>query len=175
MLKTALSPVPGSIPAQIRSATFILGGCSKNQLSKALSNLVQSQSWHCFGWEVGPQFYQVSLPPKLSVMVWELCWAPEMAVEVIPLPARCGCRAGWVPWAQGVSLCLPVCTAALLSGFLIWRQGQKKRDEVSTKASCLRYSCSTMDRHSPRQGNLGWFFSTVLHLPSVPIYWSIKG
>lgn len=91
-------------------------------------------------------------------------------------PASGGCRAGWVPWAQGASLCLPICTAAFLSGCLIWRQGQKKKKkEVTAKAYCLMYSWPPVDRHSPGQGNVGWFFSTGLHLPSVPSYWSIKG
>lgn len=45
-------------------------------------------------------------------------------------PASGGCRAGWVPWAQGASLCLPICTAAFLSGCLIWRQGQKKKKKM---------------------------------------------
>lgn len=167
MLKTSLSLVPSSIPALLKSATFILGVGSKTQPSKALSSLVWSR------WEVGPESSQDYLPAKSSMMLWELCWAPEMTVETI-LPVvgaeLAGCHEHKVPVSAFPS-------ALLLFSLAAWFGGKvkKKPYEVTAKASCLMYGCPPMDRHSPGQGNVGWFFSTGLHLPSVPSYWSIKG
>lgn len=139
------SPVPSSSSVQPKSTTFTPGGFQDPR--KGLNRLLWSQSWPCLGQGLGLEISQVYLPPKLSTVLWELFWVPRMAVEAAPAPGCGGDRAGWV---------------------------LRERDELIPKAFYLKCSCPSTDRHSPGQGNLGWFSNTGLYLPSVSIYWSVK-
>lgn len=120
MLKTSLSLVPSSILALLKRATFILGAGSKTQLSKALNSLVWSR------WEVGPESSQDYLPPKSSMMQWELCWAPEMTVETI-LPVvgaeLAGCHGNKVPVSASPS-------ALLLFSLAAWLEARSKKSHM---------------------------------------------